>query len=284
MMGHASKQYRVALVMVFLSAVSSQFTLAQTRPDPLVELQNQILALRNEFKLRIQQTEHDQRTIQQNLKAKVEEIGQMQTTTADGYAELKTGLATIKTQIDGHEAGIAEFEQRVTAIDADLNTQFTSIDTQLKEIVARGLSAPTSGDSTQEPTAPTLEQLDIPAGQLFRAAYKFYMEEDYDTAIAGFQKYLTDYPNTELAGAAQYWIAESFNKLGEYDIALAEYETLFRQYPQDAKAADGYYGQGVALFQSGRIDEAKAAFQYVSDHFPGTIAAQKATTRLREIQ
>lgn len=285
MPGYARKHLVLALIAVILIGVGSSCVAATTRPDPLIELQNQILALRNEFKLRIQHTEKNQLAIQQDLKAKIENIRQMQSTTAGGYAEMKTGLETLKTMIDGYAVNITEVEQRVTALDSAMNTQFTALETQINEAKTHALSAPAAGELTQEPTAPpTLEQLEIPAGQLFRAAYRFYMEEDYDTAIAGFQKYLTDYPKTELAGAAQYWIAESFNKLGEYDIALTEYETLFRQYPQDEKLADGYYGQGTALFYSGRVDEARGVFQYVLDHFPGTIAAQKAATRLQEIQ
>ena len=111
-----------------------------------------------------------------------------------------------------------------------------------------------------------------------------YMEGDYETAIAGFQKFLADYPNHQLVGAAQYWIAESFAKLEEYETAVQEYDYLIEKYPQNDKIADAYYGKGIALLQLGKFNEAKYHFTYVVEHFPGTGAAQKAGNRLEELR
>ncbi len=118
-------------------------------------------------------------------------------------------------------------------------------------------------------------------GQLFRAAYGFYRDADYETAIAGFQKYLEDFPDGQLTGAAYYWIAESLMKLDEYELAIQEYQRLIQQYPRNDKVPDAYYGIGVAELKFGQTEQARARFQYVVDHFGGTIAAQKAQNRLQ---
>jgi tol-pal system protein YbgF len=119
-------------------------------------------------------------------------------------------------------------------------------------------------------------------GQFFRGVYRIFIDGDYETAIAGFQKFLNDFPTSPLAGAAQYWIAESFVRLGEYDLALQEYQRLITTYPSNDKIPDAYYGIGATLLKLGRTEEANAAFQYVLDHHAGSIAAQKARNRLQE--
>jgi tol-pal system protein YbgF len=176
-------------------------------------------------------------------------------------------------------AGLDKIEMALAAIEVSgIRRQGTAVEPD-------GLPVPQATElsegSQPEEDVPMLQ---IPPGQLFRAAYGFYMDGDYDTAIAGFQKYLFDYPDTQLAGAAQYWIAESLAKLEEYEIALQEYDRLLTQYPQNDKLPDGYYGKASVLAKLGQTEEARQLLHYVLDHFGGSIAARKAENRLQEMQ
>lgn len=272
----------ISLCLLMLTGVLCSSSRAAESTDPFTDLQNQVLALRNQYKLYMQKTEQDHLAIQETVKAKLEEFATTQQANLSAYAELKKALTPLETAMTRYNTDITDIETTVNAIETQLTTQFDEIETRLKTIHAQALTQGSGKSEGKE--APTLEQLEIPAGQLFRAAYKFFTEGDYDTAIAGFQKYLTDYPNTELEGAAHYWIAESFAKLQEYETALAEYDTLIQKYPQNEKLADAYYGKGVVLLQIGRTEDARTALMYVRDHFSNTISGRKAITRLQEIQ
>ncbi len=275
---------------------SPQHALAQSQTDdPLNDIQQEIIAVRNEFKLWVQKNEQDQETIQQYIGGKLTELLEITEKGIPSYAERMEKAAELQAAIDSYNVGIEELEDTLGTIEATMNGHLDQIEQTLTQIKTRGVprrrNAAASGGTPVPATTHGLPEqqedgpiLQIPPGQLFRAAYGFYMEEDYDTAIAGFQKYLIDYPDTQLAGAAQYWIAESLTKLEEYDIALQEYEYLITHYPENDKLPDGYYGKASMLLKLGQTDEARQLLQYVADHYRGTIAARKADNRLQEIQ
>ena len=296
-MGHRTIDIQLLLLSVsFILLIGSpQYALAQPQTaDPLQDIQQEIIAVRNEFKLWIQKTDHDQETIHQHIGDKLTELLELTEKGLHSYAERVEKATELQTAINSYNGGIYNLEDTLGGIEVTMNAHLDQIEQTLTQIKASGV--PRRRNATEPGGLPVpsataalpdqqgdMPMLQIPPGQLFRAAYGFYMEGDYDTSIAGFQKYLIDYPDTQLAGAAQYWIAESLTKLEEYEIALAEYEYLITQYPQNDKLPDGYYGKASVLLKLGQTDAARQLLQYVADHYRGTIAARKAGNRLQEI-
>jgi tol-pal system protein YbgF len=280
----------IGLCLLILSGIGSMsFGQVEGQADSLDDIQNQIIALRNEFKLWIQRAEGDRIAIQKNIKAKLEDLKTAQQSTDTTYPELKNEMEQLQALIESYDESISTLEQTLDSIESTLHDQLDTIEATLGEIKAQGLvtkSRERASDDTHDVEAtpsPDALLIDIPAGQLFRAAYRFYMEGDYDTAIAGFQKFLADFPNSDLAGAAQYWIAESLANVEEYEIAIQEYDRLLQKYPQSDKLAAAYYGKALTLLKLERIDEARSLFMYVRDHFPGSIDAKKSENRLTEL-
>ncbi|PIE33532.1 hypothetical protein CSA56_11440 [candidate division KSB3 bacterium] len=265
-------------------------------------IQDQIITLRKEFKLQMQQAGSDRQAIYENIQLKLKEITEAQNTSKKIQPELMAQVEQLLPTLETYGKQIDKFEQMVAAIEAGTHETLDSIEAQLATIKQQGIrktnrsqytaigsdSEPVidSGEEpgrdvgSEDPTRPS--PLDLAPGKLFRLAYGFFRQGEYDVAIGGFQKFLIDFPKSELAGAAQYWIAESFNRLEEYDLAIQEYSLLIQTYPRDAKIGDAQYGIGMALLKLGRADEARQKFQYVADHFGGTIAGQKAQKRLGE--
>lgn len=275
----------ISLCIVILLAPAYNAFGASNEEELLEDIQNQVLALRNQFKRQILKTERDHLTIQEHLKAKLKELIDSQQTLGTSYPEFKTKVEEFTALLDLYNDKITALEHTLDTIESKMNQNLNTIETQLMTIKQHGIKKG-SGDSpgpgsTQTGPEPPLK---FACGELFRAAYRFYREGEYEIAIGGFQKYLYDCPDTQLEGAAQYWIAESLVKLEGYDAAIQEYDRLLTQYPQNDKIPDAYYGKGIALLHLGKTAEAKALFTYVIEHFEGTIAAQKAFKRLEELQ
>jgi tol-pal system protein YbgF len=271
----------ICFVIVFGSGEDS-FSATATQKT-LEDIQNQVIALRTEFKLRAQRAENDQMTVQEHLTAKLKDLLDKQQSTNASYPELTAKVNALKSVLDAYNDKIATFEQVVNTLETTLDANLATIETQFAALKQQGLQKVPAVSQKPGVTQPE-PVLDFAPGQLFRAAYRIYMEGDYPTAIVGFQKYLEEYPNTQLAGSAQYWIAESFVKLEEYENALQEYDLLITKYPRDDKAPDAYYGKGSALVKLGKIEDAKSLFTYVIEHFPTTVAAKKAGERLEELR
>ena len=289
-----------ALLMILaLSSLTRHSYGATSQDQVLQELQEQIISFRKEFKQRVARTEEDREAVYTNIHQKFSALNDTQLALNESEPEMLKQLETLQPFLAQYGEQIAALEKMMTDMETTMQARLDELAAQLdaeKTGVARLGSPLRSSDGTApvgppvvtedigegEPEEESGSALNLSEGELFRLAYRFYTEGDYDVAIGGFQKYLIDFPKGQLAGPAQYWIAESFLKLEEYEIARQEFERLIGQYPRDNKVADAHYGIGVALLKLGNAAEAQAKLQYVLDHFGGTIAAERAQRRLEE--
>lgn len=278
--------------LMMISGISRDSFGQVERAEALDAIQEQIIAFRKEFKLLMGRAVEDRQAVYENLQQKFEDFAGKQVSANEFQPDLAKKVNELLPLLEEYDQQIDSLEQVVDEMQTTMNDTLTTLEAQFAAAKKEGIQIGRSSLSAGPPPIeePELESeteteaapLDLAPGKLFRLAYRFYMDGEYDVAIGGFQKYLTDYPNTQLSGAAQYWIAEAFAKLEEYDIALQEYNRLLSTYPQDDKVADAHYGIGAALLKRGHADDAQAEFRYVVDHFAGTIAAKKAQRRLDE--
>lgn len=254
------------------------------RKAMLAQIQNDILLFRREFIARMVRAKEDRHAVFENVQGKLDELKAAPDDSQASKEQLAKAFETLRAEIEKYGEQISALEQSITTMETEMTTRLDDIQKGAKSGKLRPrpaiADAPVEGTSTEGEEE---DSLNLGAGELFRLAHRYFMEKEYDVAIGGFHKFLTDFSDHQLAGAAQFWIAESFLQLGEYDIALQEYARLIKTYPRDEKVADAYYGTGVALLKQGKTEEAKQALQYVISHFSDTLAANKAQTRLKDI-
>jgi len=69
----------------------------------------------------------------------------------------------------------------------------------------------------------------------------YYDQGDYNTAITNFQQLITDFPDSEYADDAQYYIAWSYYNLASYEQAILEFEKIKNNYPNSEFIDDSQY-------------------------------------------
>ena len=69
------------------------------------------------------------------------------------------------------------------------------------------------------------------AQQHFEKANELRKLDDYDAAIAEYEKTISLSPNSRIAQDAQYWIGQSHFEAGQFDAALSAFEKLLDEYP-----------------------------------------------------
>lgn len=135
------------------------------------------------------------------------------------------------------------------------------------------------GDTTRPATGA------VPAGPgpatLYKLAFDQMSRGSQSTARAGFQDLLTQYPKSDLAADAQYYIGETLQAEGNSAAADSVYSLVASTYPQHARAATALYKHGLLLQKAKRDREARQAFQSVIDKFPRSDEAQLARDALR---
>ena len=122
------------------------------------------------------------------------------------------------------------------------------------------------GDSTA-PAAPVSAPREGPY-QLWTLANEQKRQGSYATAREVFPQIVTNYPESELAPEAQYWIAEMFASEGKTAQADSAYHQVVTKYPTAPQAATALFKIGKMLENQGKCDEARKVMDQVSRQFP----------------
>lgn len=115
-------------------------------------------------------------------------------------------------------------------------------------------------------------------------AFQALKELRYADAAQEFQAFIDAYPDSTLAGNAQYWLGESYYVTRNYDIALQAFQDLVRQYPESTKRGDGLLKIGFTHYELEEYDQARAALEQVQQEFPGSPLSRLAESRLRSMR
>ena len=156
---------------------------------------------------------------------------------------------------------------------------------RLAEISDRIRSLPSSSATPTSTSIPGVTPTPAPmpnigSRELYQQAYSDFARKNYDLSIQGFQDYLRQYRDTDLADNAQYWIGECLQAQSKYDDAVTAFNALLRDFPASDKIPDARYKKGVALEALGRKSQATLEYRFVVDRFPNSAAARLAREKL----
>lgn len=215
--------------------------------------------------------------------------------TAQSLTDLQRSAARLTTRLDemGRESGqlqarIEDLRRRVDA----LAIQFDAVGAPPAAPAAAGSRAAAAA-TAQRPATPGNQ-----ASDLYQTAYIDFTRGNYNLAIAAFREYIRQYPNTDLAEKAQYWIGECHFSLaraqqarGERDRAVQELERAVQEfrklviaYPRGDRVPTAIYKEAVALAELGQLQLAEARMQFLVDQFPSTEEAAKAREDLARLR
>jgi tol-pal system protein YbgF len=182
----------------------------------------------------------------------------------DSVDELKSRLAKISKQLDDMQQG----GQNLAAGQPGMTPPPST---------APG-GAPASGapDNGAAAAAP-------PADTLYNNALRDYNSGKYDLSSQEFAQYLQYYGNTDLAGNAQYYLADIEYRQGNFQQAVTDYDKVLEQYPGGNKAAAAQLKKGYALLELGQKPAGIRELNSLIARYPRSIEASQARDRLRRL-
>ncbi len=104
------------------------------------------------------------------------------------------------------------------------------------------------------------------------------------TARMLFQELLTNYPTSDEAPDAQFWIAESFANEKNPAAADAAYAAVVTKYPDAPKAPTALYKRAVLYAKQGNNAKARELFEQVVSRYPKSDEAVFATDQLKTLR
>ena len=118
----------------------------------------------------------------------------------------------------------------------------------------------------------------------FNLAYNDYLNGKYDLAVAGFQRFVKDFPGTSLTPNAFYWLGESSYQQKDYVRAMQSFEYLSTEYPGNEKVPAALFKSGLAAGETGDLAKSKKNLKRVIEEFPTSDEAKLAKNKLAEIR
>jgi tol-pal system protein YbgF len=111
-----------------------------------------------------------------------------------------------------------------------------------------------------------------------------FKEGNLDESRQGFTAFLAEYPNSDLAPNARYWLGESHYGKKDYKLAIDSYDRVELDYPQSEKVPAAILKKGFAYLALKDKKRASSAFKQVVTLYPKSPEAGKAYDKLNQLK
>jgi tol-pal system protein YbgF len=244
----------------------------------IIQLQTQVQLLQDQMS-RMQQSFDERMGIMQHLIEQstdnANKVGAAVTTLQNS---LQTQGGDTGTRIDQMSAQVQSMHDSVD----ELKSRLAKVSKQLDDMVAaqQNLNAmPSAGQPGLQPQGQA-----PPPEVLYNNALRDYNAGKYDLAVQQFNDYLKYYGTSELAGNAQYYVADIEYRQGNFEAAVRDYDKVLEQYPGGNKAAAAQLKKGYALVELGQKDEGIRELNSLISRFPRSMEATQARERLKTLR
>lgn len=250
----------------------------------IVQLQTMVQALQDQM-ARMQQTFDERMGVMRNL---IEQ-------STDNMNKVTAALDTVQKSIQQQqtEAGgrVEQVSGQIQALHDsvdELKARMARMSKQLDDMQAAQANLPAAGaaqqgmapgGAAQQPAQPQAPPPDI----LYNNALRDYTAGKYDLAAQEFNDFLKFYPNTELAGNSQFYLADILYRQGKYEDAINAYNVVLEQYAEGNKAPAAQLKKGYALLELGRRSQGVRELNSLITRYPRSMEAQQARDRLKRL-
>jgi tol-pal system protein YbgF len=214
----------------------------------------------------------------------LKEIRRLNESLAEQSGALRRGAEEQRLREEAFQNALKEFTDRIGEMGERLDAARANAAAPVAAptvYTPSGAPPPPGTVVTNAPATPTAPAAGVPPPrELYSQAYTDYARGNYDLAIQGYQEYLRNYPDTEFADNAQYWIGECLYSKQKFPDAIQAWDDLFRRYPSSDKLPDARFKKGLALERLGRRRDAAVEYRIVVDRYPNTEAARKAREKI----
>jgi tol-pal system protein YbgF len=273
----------LTLAAFMLATISPAFGVSKE----MVQLQTQVQALQDQV-ARMQQSIDMNMGVMKNL---VEQSADSVNKMNGAVNDLQQKMQGQASDTNGRMEQISGQVQSLHDTVDELKSRLAKISKQLDEMQQGGqnlgagqpgiTAAPTPGAVGAE-SNPAASQAP-PADVLYNNALRDYNSGKYDLSSQEFGDYVKYYSNTDLAGNAQFYIADIEYRQGNFAAAAKDYDKVLEQYPGGNKAAAAQLKKGYALLELGQRDAGVRELNSLIARYPRSIEASQARDRLRRL-
>jgi tol-pal system protein YbgF len=197
------------------------------------------------------------------------------------------------TELDAMRASLADLSGRVGDIEFMLAHLYEHLKLERPELPGSGeepagaikeIDTEVTGSESQPVDAISPAPRALTAQETYDAAHGLFREGKYNEALASFTDFLKNYPQSELADNAQFWIGECRMGVEEYEQAILAYQEVITQYPEGNKVPAALLKQALAFQELNDPISAGLLLKKIVKTYPDSSEAKIAESKLKALQ
>jgi tol-pal system protein YbgF len=240
------------------------------------------------LKLLVQQT-NDNVTSMKATVSDMKEVNQRSLAiTSSRFDSMTSQIQQLSASLDETKAQLSKLSDELAQAQRTLQT-LNALPAQAGAVPGAGGQTPGTqnaagpDDSSAQPS-PAAPAASIPDPQtLYKSAYSDYINGNYDLAIQGFEQYLENYGQTDLASNAQFYIGDSYYLQKKYPEAVKAYDKCITAYPGGNKMQAAQLKKAYALLAEGQTSAGVRELRSLVRRYPNSKEADLARQRLRRL-
>ena len=208
--------------------------------------------------------------------AQLAQVIQIQQRVMDSLTSSRKAVSQLRGDLASDLYNIQQQLVQLQELTGQSQQRLSELRTQLE---ARGeqISSTAPGD-TSAPSAASAASAD----QMYEASLAQLRRGSTSTARQGLREMLRNYPTSDRAGDALYFIGQSFAAESP-DSAAFYYGQVVQKYPTSSRAASAQYNLGLVAERRKETKKAREAYQRVVQKYPQSDEAALARDRLKAL-
>jgi len=213
------------------------------------------------------------------------------------YAKLNAGVEVLKDDVQLLRGRLEESEFMIqerlnTGENVEKGTQIlleklsinlNQIETRL-QYVEQYLNLESAGSRSTPKKLSQKTEKTLTDQERYVAAKQAFDQGDFEAARSAFESIIKDFPKSEHADNAQFWIGEIYYREKWYEKAILEYQKVIENYPKGNKVPASLLKQGFAFISLGDKANARLILKELSQKYPESSEGKIALQKLKEFQ
>jgi len=217
----------------------------------------------------------------------LQKLRDSQEATARSVSDLLFKTQSLTNELQRMTGKIEELHHSQRMLDKreeDIKRELSEIKLSIADINRRieQLSYSPTPEKGAKPVKEARETEKADARSLYMRAYETFKTGKMKEARDMFTSLLKDYPDSEYADNARFWIGETYYKEGNYEDAILAYEELFRKNPESEKVPSAMLKQGLAFYELKDKKTGRLILERLIEKFPDSEQARIAKKKLKE--
>lgn len=263
------KMQRFVIVLALLAVAAGTATPAFGVAKEIIQLQTQVQQLQDQM-ARMQQSFDERMGVMQHL---IEQ-------STDNMNKVNASMTELQRIIGQQQNEFGTLSGQIQSLNDtmdELKARLVKVNNTLDQLANAGQNL-----TTAPAPAPTAQQAPPPE-VLYNNGLRDYNAGKLDLASQEFSDYMKYYANTDLAGNAQFYLADIEYRQGNYQAAVRDYDKVLEQYPGGNKSPAAQLKKGMALLQLGQRDAGVRELKSLIQRYPRSIEATTARDQLRKM-